>query len=96
MKIKGIHNVCGREFLVQQVLESQGHCPWDGEPFNNEYTALLAEALRKAELAGTMLEESLEAVADMAGDLSLVEESVLGPITAPLAQVRAPRPAGAR
>ena len=52
MKIKVIHNFCGREVLVRQILETGGHCPWDGKPFNKDYTAVLAEALETAENAG--------------------------------------------
>jgi len=36
VKIKVVHGACGREVLVHQILESQGHCPWDGKPFNKD------------------------------------------------------------
>src|SRR5207302_8485411 len=45
VKITVFHPECGREVLVQQILASQGHCPWDGKPFSVDYTAGLGEAL---------------------------------------------------
>lgn len=93
MKIKGVHSVCGREVLVQQIVDNGGHCPWDGEPFNAEYTALLTDALARAEIAGTVLVEALEAVADMHGDLVLVENSVLAEQAAVLERIRGAKPA---
>ncbi len=80
MKIKVYHRECGREMLVQQILESQGHCPWDGKPFNKDYTALLAEALEAAEAAGGRLENALEKIAGMEPNLSIQEDTVLLPL----------------
>lgn len=96
MKIKGIHSVCGREVLVQQILENQGHCPWDGKPFNKDYTALLAQALAKAEAAGSLLEDALDEVAEMGGDLVLDETSVLAGLETALERNRGARPASVR
>jgi hypothetical protein len=96
VKIKGIHTVCGREFLVEQIIESHGHCPWDGEPFNNEYTALLAKALAEAERTGSLFAEALEEIADTGGDLALVQSSVLDDINASLARLQPRKRAGAR
>lgn len=84
MKIKLMHNLCGREVLVQQVLESQGHCPWDGKPFNRDYTAILAEALEQAEGAGSVLQNALEKIADMGPTFTIDEPSVLAGIQANL------------
>jgi hypothetical protein len=80
VKIKLIHRVCGREVLVQQVLDNQGHCPWDGKVFNKDYTAVLAQALQTAEVAGSVLENALEKIADMEPDFVLVEDSLLEPL----------------
>lgn len=88
MKIKGTCQRCGREFLVQQVLASQGHCPWCGKPFQSDYTAVLAEALRLAEEAGNSLENALEKIAGMDPALVLDEESVLAEIRKHLANIR--------
>ncbi|MEX2457901.1 MAG: hypothetical protein WD770_02825 [Actinomycetota bacterium] len=93
MKIKGVHSVCGREVLVQQIVDNGGHCPWDGKPFNAEYTALLTDALARAEVAGTVLVEALEAIADMHGDLVLVEDAVLAEPIAVLGRIRGANPA---
>ncbi|CAN5177392.1 hypothetical protein BH20ACT24_BH20ACT24_02120 [soil metagenome] len=80
MKIKVYHRECGREMLVQQILESQGHCPWDGKPFNKDYTAILAEALEAAEAAGGRLENALEKIAGMEPNLSIQEDTILLPL----------------
>ena len=88
MKIKGTCRSCDREFLVQQVLESQGHCPWCGKPFQPEYTAVLAEALELAEAAGNNLESALEKIAGMRPSFVLNEDSVLASIEGNLDEIR--------
>jgi hypothetical protein len=65
---------------VQQLLETGGHCPWDGRPLNRDYTAVLAEALETAENAGTVLESALDEIVGMRGAFVLDRESVMGPI----------------
>jgi hypothetical protein len=80
VKIKVRHTECGREILVRQILESGGHCPWDGKPFNKDYTAILAEALETAENAGSVLENALEKIADMDPALTIDRGSVLEPL----------------
>jgi hypothetical protein len=84
VKIKVIHDDCGREILVRQILETGGHCPWDGKPFNRDYTAVLAEALEAAENYGGVLENALEKIADMKPAMTMDRGSVLGPLEAPL------------
>ena len=96
MKLKVIHDLCGREVLVRQILESQGHCPWDGKPFNRDYTAVLAEALEQAEEAGSVLENALEKIAGMGPGFAIDEASLLDGIRANLAAVNAKRPAPPR
>jgi hypothetical protein len=91
LKIKLIHNLCGREVLVQQVLDTQGHCPWDGKAFNRDYTAVLVEALEQAEEAGSILENALEKIAGMEPSFTIEESSVLRAIPANLALNRAGR-----
>ena len=63
MKLKGTCQHCGREVLVQQILDAEGHCPWCGKPFQNEYTAVLVDGLKLAEEAGSTLENALEKIA---------------------------------
>jgi hypothetical protein len=82
LKIKVVHSECGRESLVQQILETQGHCPWDGHPFNPHYTAILSEALETAENAGNVLENALEKISGMEPAMTFDRESVLGPLQA--------------
>lgn len=87
MKIKVIHNLCGREILVRQILETGGHCPWDGKPFNKDYTAVLAEALETAENAGGVLENALEKIAGMDPEMTFDRASILGGIEEQIDQV---------
>jgi hypothetical protein len=80
VKIKVVHDVCGREVLIRQILETGGHCPWDGKAFNKDYTAILAEALGAAENAGGVLENALEKIADMHPAMTLDRDSILGSV----------------
>lgn len=77
MKIKGTCRHCGRDFLVDQVLESGGKCPWDGRPFQEDYAVVVVDALRDAEVAGNTLENALEKLADLQPDFVLDADSVL-------------------
>jgi DNA repair exonuclease SbcCD ATPase subunit len=88
VKLKGTCARCDREFLVQQVLESQGHCPWCGQPFQPHYTAVLADALLLAEDAGNTLENALEKIAGMKPALVLDESSLLEDVQAHLEEIR--------
>jgi hypothetical protein len=88
VKIKGMCARDDREFLVQQVIDTGGHCPWDGKPFQKDYTGPLAAALRRAEQAGGVLEEALEEIAGMNPEFTLDEDSVLGRIRAYLEDLR--------
>jgi hypothetical protein len=81
LKIKILHPVCGREVLVRQILDSGGHCPWDGKAFSRDYTAVLAEALEGAEEAGGVLENALEKIAGMEPTMTIEEDSVIAPLT---------------
>ena len=78
MKIRGTCKRDGRDFLVEQVIERGGECPWEGQPFNADYAAVLVESLREAERAGSQLERALERVASVHPAFALDEESVLG------------------
>lgn len=80
MKIKGTCGRCGREFLAQQVIENHGHCPWCGQAFNRDYTAVLSQALAQAEVAGNRLQDALEDIAGIELAMDLDDESIVGPI----------------
>jgi hypothetical protein len=80
VKLKVFHTECGREILVRQILETGGHCPWDGLPFNKDYTAVLAQALGTAENAGGVLENALEKIAGMDPAMTIDRHSMLGGI----------------
>lgn len=92
MRIRGTCANCGREFLPEQVSESGGHCPWCGKAFNRDYTALLVQALRRADQAGDVLEDALKDIAsieDLAMDID--EETILEPLREALASIRSHR-----
>jgi hypothetical protein len=80
VKIKGTCRRCGREFLVEQVLENGGVCPWDGKPFQADYAAVLVDSLRDADSAGNTLENALEKIADLEPAFVLDIDSVLAEI----------------
>jgi hypothetical protein len=80
VKIRGTCKRDGRDFFVEQVIDIGGECPWDGQPFNADYAAVLVESLRDAERAGTQLERALERVAALHPAFTLDEETVLGDV----------------
>ena len=88
MKIKGTCKRDGREFLVEQVIEAGGECPWDGQPFNADYAVVLVDALREAEEAGSALERALLTVADLAPAFTFDEPSILAEIKVNIARLR--------
>jgi len=90
VKIRGTCRRCGRDFLVEQVLENGGACPWDGEPMQADYAAVLVEALRQAEDAGNTLENALEKVADVKPAMMLEKESVLSRLRQHLERLEQP------
>lgn len=96
MKIKLVHDVCGREVLVRQILDNEGHCPWDGKAFTRDYTANLVEALEASEIAGTALEAALDRVAGYEPSFVIDASTVIGPLQEPLDRLgKARKAAGA-
>jgi len=93
VKIKLVHDVCGREVLVPQILDNEGHCPWDGKPFTRDYTANLVESLQATEIAGTALEAALDRVAGFEPSFVLEATTVLGPLQEQLSRLGAARKA---
>jgi hypothetical protein len=87
VKIKGICKRDGREFFAEQVIDRGGECPWDGQPFNADYAAVLVESLREAERLGSGLERALERVASLHPAFTLDEESVLGELQTQLGRL---------
>ena len=88
MKIKGTDKRNNRDFLVEQVIESGGASPWDGQPFAPDYAVTLVNALRDAEEAGTALEEALQTIADLRPDLTLDDGSIIAPLQQSLDRLR--------
>jgi len=88
VKIRGTCQNCGRDFLTQQVLANGGHCWNCGKPYQPHYTAVFAEAIEQAELAGTSLEAALERLAGMEPAMVLDEDIVLAGLKAHLAAIR--------
>ena len=87
MKIKGTCKRDGRDFFAEQVVDLGGECPWDGQPFNADYAAVLVESLREAERLGSGLERALERVASLHPAFTLDEESVLGELQTQLGRL---------
>ena len=90
MKIEGTCRECGREVMGDQMIQGGGECPWCGTPFSADYTLVFVEAIRDAQDAGTRLERSLEALADVAPNVRIDETSVLGEIRRSLARIDRP------
>jgi hypothetical protein len=88
VKIKGTCKRDDREFLVEQVVDLGGECPWDGQPFNADYAIVLVESLREAERRGSELERALERIASLNPAFVLDEESVLGEIRTQLGRLK--------
>ena len=96
MKIKGTCRRCGREFIVEQVLNNGGECPWDGKPFQPDYAVVLVDALRDAEQAGSALEDALGKAADLEPDFVIDPDSVLGTLREHLERLERLHAHGAR
>jgi len=80
VKIRGTCKRDGRDFFVEQVIDLGGECPWDGQPFNADYAAVLVESLRQAERAGSELERALERVAALHPAFTVDEDTVVGEV----------------
>jgi len=96
VKIKVFHTECGRQALVRQILDTGGHCPWDGKPYSKDYTAVLAETLEMAEEAGHVLENALEKISQMYPAMSIDRASVLGEVEAHILALNERQKAGKR
>lgn len=88
MRFRGTCGNCGREFTPELVVQGGGHCPWCGNAFSRDYTALIANALQRAEAAGDALEDALEELASMNPDMQLDEEAILEPLRKHLRTIR--------
>jgi hypothetical protein len=87
VKIKGTCKRDGREFMVDQAIESGGSCPWDGEPFENDYAVVLVDSLRDAQEHAGLLLGALEKIASLQPDFTLQSGSLIGPIQAQLTKL---------
>ena len=87
MKIKGTCKRDGRDFMVEQVVAAGGECPWDGQPFNADYAATLVDALDRAQMAGSALEEALGTIADLSPEFTLLSETLIDPLRQQLARL---------
>ena len=89
MKIKGTCLNCGREVLVQQIVDAGGHCPWCSIAFNRDYTSMLVKGLVRAEETGNQFQDVLEQVGDIEGlGLALDTESIVAPLREALRSMR--------
>jgi hypothetical protein len=87
VKIKGTCRACSRDFMVEQVIEAGGSCPWCGTPFNPNYAMPVVERLADAVDAGDRLEKAVEELADLRPSFSLEVESVIGKLRRDLARL---------
>ena len=72
VKLKVVHDLCGREILVRQILDSQGHCPWDGKPFSKPTDTGVAKAVVSASTQGdTVVIMTTQPWGGMPGNASL-------------------------
>lgn len=89
MKIKGTCRNCGRDMLVQQIVDAGGHCPWCGRAFNRDYTSILVKSLQQAEESGDRFQDALEQIAEIEDlGLSLDPESMVAPLREALRTMR--------
>ncbi|HYH27645.1 MAG TPA: hypothetical protein VEA19_02580 [Actinomycetota bacterium] len=88
MKIRGKCTHCGRDFLVDELDDTAGHCPTCGKAFTRDYTPQLVQALFRAQAAGSALEDALEDMAGMELWMELDEETVTEPLRKALAAAR--------
>lgn len=89
MKIKGTCRNCGRDMLVQQIVDAGGHCPWCGRAFNRDYTSILVRALQQAEESGNRFQDALEQIGEIEDlGLSLDPESMVAPLREALRTMR--------
>lgn len=88
MKIRGTCRRDGRDFMVDQVVDAGGTCPWDGEPFSADYAVTLVNALREAQRHGSALESSLQQIADLAPAFTLDPETVLAELRLSLGRIQ--------
>lgn len=89
MRLKGTCLNCGRDVLVQQIVDAGGHCPWCGIAFNKDYTAIVVRELVRAEATGDQFQDALEQIAEIEGlRLSIDPESVVEPLRDPLRAMR--------
>jgi hypothetical protein len=89
VRLKGTCLNCGRDVLVQQIVDAGGHCPWCGIAFNKDYTSILVRELVRAEESGTQFQDAIEQIAEFEGLLlSIDPESVVAPLREPLRAMR--------
>jgi hypothetical protein len=87
MRITAICGSCQRDLLLSQLVEGHGvsgRCPWCGTLLAPHYGPLLADTIRRAEQAGTELEQALERLGESWARLHVRSESVLDPLRAQL------------
>lgn len=87
MKIQATCNTCGRRFLLSQIgpeSDTPGRCPFCGTRFASQYSTILVDSVRDAEVAAAAFVRGLGRLQgmetgfelDIEGLLTAVEEQV--------------------
>ena len=82
MKIQGRCRNCGRDFPIDLLFQDGrlGRCPFCGVPIDQEYGALLVDALEQLEKVGSVMTATLKRVESFGPNLEIDATTVLDPI----------------
>jgi len=83
LKLQGRCRNCGRDFPVDLLIQDPakaGRCPFCGVAIDQQYGALLVDALGELQRVGTFMVSTLKKVESFGPNLEIDAESVLDPI----------------
>ena len=83
--IHGACRVCGRDLLLRELTNTGSTaCPNCGTSLSRDYSFLLLEEAKRADVLAASLAGSLKTLAELPGNLSVDRDAVYAAITAPL------------
>jgi hypothetical protein len=88
VKIQARCRNCGRDFPIDLLIQDPskaGHCPFCNVTVDQQYGALLVEALEQLEHVGSIMTATLKKVESFGPNIEIDIESVIGPIRSALA-----------